>query len=99
VLQAGLEKRSVSLCKLRLCFGGRTKMGITNKAKGAVVTSVRVAHLFMRLPVRPLARMSDSESLLKRPPAQQKPFRSSSTVTLFGSRIPVPGTKTEALQY
>jgi hypothetical protein len=74
-------------------------MGITNKAKAAVVTSVRAAHLFMRLPVRPLARVSDSEFLSKRPPAQQKPFRLRSTVTFFGSSKPVPGTKTEALRY
>ena len=74
-------------------------MGITNKAKAEGVTSVKAAHLFMRLPVRPLVRVSDSESLLKRPPAQQKPFRSSSTVTFFGSSELMLGAKAAALPW
>jgi hypothetical protein len=74
-------------------------MGITNKAKAAVVTSVKAAHLFMRLPVRHLAQALDSEFLLRRFPTRQKPFRSSSTVTFFGSSELVLGAKAAALRW
>jgi hypothetical protein len=73
-------------------------MGITNMAKAAVVTSVRAAHLFMRLPVHPLAQALDSEFLLRQSRTRQKPFRLSSTVTFFGSSELVLGEKAAALR-